>query len=72
MLHAFYINRVKLAGTKTGNDTQIGTEGVYCNGCIRILQASVPNVSSMFSDVRCKCVYLNIVYVSHICCKYFI
>jgi hypothetical protein len=28
MLHAFYINRVKLAGTKTENDTQLGTEGV--------------------------------------------
>jgi hypothetical protein len=28
MLHVFYTNRVKLAGTKTGNDTQIGTEGV--------------------------------------------
>jgi hypothetical protein len=25
-----------------------------------------------FSDVCCKCVYLDVPYVSHICCKYFI
>jgi hypothetical protein len=32
MLHAFYTNRVKLTDTKTGNDTQIETEGVlYIN-----------------------------------------
>jgi hypothetical protein len=29
MLHAFYINQVKLVGTEIGNDTQIRTEGVY-------------------------------------------
>jgi hypothetical protein len=27
-----------------------------CNGCIRTLQVSVPNVSFVFSDVCCKCV----------------
>jgi len=31
----------------------------------------VPNVSSIFSDVCCKCVYLDVAYVSHICCKCF-
>jgi len=39
------------------------------NGCTRMLQASVPNVSSAFSDVCCKCAYLDVAYVSHICCK---
>jgi hypothetical protein len=29
----------------------------------RMLQASVPNVSSVFSDVYCNCVYLDVVYV---------
>jgi hypothetical protein len=33
------------------------------------LQVSVPNISSVFSDICCKCVYLGIAYVSHICCK---
>jgi hypothetical protein len=31
-----------------------------------------PNVSSVFSEVRCKCVYPDVTYVSHICCKCFI
>ena len=34
-----------------------------CNGCTRMLQAPVLNVSSVFSDVRCKGVYLNVAYV---------
>jgi hypothetical protein len=29
------------------------------------LQVSVPNISSVFSDICCKCVYLGIAYVSH-------
>jgi hypothetical protein len=37
-----------------------------------MLQAFVPNISFVLSDVRCKCVYLDITYVSHICCKCFI
>ena len=45
---------------------------IYCNGCTCMFQASVPNVSSIFSDVCCKCVYLDVTYVSHICCKCFI
>jgi hypothetical protein len=43
-----------------------------CNGCTHILQVSVSNMSSIFSDVYCKCVYLDVIYVSHICCKCFI
>ena len=42
---------------------------IYCNGYTRILQAFVPNISSIFSIVCCKCVYLNVAYVSHIYCK---
>ena len=36
-----------------------------------MLQASVPNVSSIFLDVCCKYVYLDVAYVSCICCKCF-
>jgi hypothetical protein len=36
-----------------------------------MLQAFVSNVSSVFSDVCCKCVYLDVVYVSHICLQVF-
>jgi hypothetical protein len=32
----------------------------------------VPNVSPVFSDVCCKCVYLDVAYVSHICFRCFI
>jgi hypothetical protein len=39
------------------------------NGCARTLQASVPNVSSAFSDECCKCAYSDATYVSYICCK---
>jgi hypothetical protein len=45
---------------------------MYCNGCTCMLQASTPNVSYVFPDVCCKYVYLDVVYVSHICCKCFI
>jgi hypothetical protein len=38
-------------------------------GCTRMLQTSVPNVSSAFSDVCCKYAYLDVAYVSHICCR---
>jgi hypothetical protein len=44
---------------------------ICCSCCTCMLQASVPNVSSVFSYVCCKCVYQDIAYVSHICCKYF-
>ena len=37
-----------------------------------MLQAYVPNVLSAFSDICSKCVYLDVAYVSHICCKCFI
>ena len=42
------------------------------NGCTRMLQDSVPNISSVFIDVCRKCVYLDVAYVSYICCKCFI
>jgi hypothetical protein len=29
----------------------------------------LPNVSSVFSDICCKCVYLEVAYVSRICYK---
>jgi hypothetical protein len=40
--------------------------------CTCMLQAYVPNVSSVFLDVRCKCVYLVVAYVSHMSYKCFI
>jgi len=36
---------------------------ICCNGCTRMLQSSVPNVSFVFLEV------LDVAYVSHICCK---
>jgi hypothetical protein len=42
---------------------------ICCNDCTRMLQTSVSNVSSAFSDVCCKCVYLDVAYISHIFCK---
>jgi hypothetical protein len=45
---------------------------IYYNDCTRLLQTSTPNVLSVFSDVCCKFVYLDVVYVSHIYCKCFI
>jgi hypothetical protein len=36
-----------------------------------MLQAFVPNVSSIYLDVCYKCVYLHIAYISHICLHVF-
>jgi hypothetical protein len=36
---------------------------ICCNSCTHMLQASVPNILSVFSDVCCKCVYLDIAYI---------
>jgi hypothetical protein len=46
-------------------------DSICSNGCTRMLQAFVPNVSSMFLDIYYKRVYLDVEYVSHICCKCF-
>jgi hypothetical protein len=45
---------------------------ICCNGCTRMLQAFVPSVSPIFSDVCRKCVYLDVAYALHICRKCFI
>jgi hypothetical protein len=45
---------------------------ICCNGYTRMLQMSVPNVSSVFLDISCKCVYLDVACVLHICCTCFI
>jgi hypothetical protein len=37
-----------------------------------MLQVSVSNVSSVFSDVYCKFIYLDVAYVSHICCNLYV
>ena len=34
-----------------------------------VFQLYVPNVSSAFLDVCCKWAYMDVAYVSHICCK---
>jgi hypothetical protein len=36
-----------------------------CNGCTYVLQMSVTNVSSVFSDVCCRCVYVDAAYMFH-------
>jgi hypothetical protein len=45
---------------------------IYCNDYTCMLQASVLNVSFVFSDVCCKYFYLDAAYVSHICLKVFL
>ena len=51
---------------------KVDRDVAFYNGCTRMLQASVPNISSVFIDVCRKCVYLDVAYVLHICCKCFI
>jgi hypothetical protein len=36
-----------------------------------MLQTSDSNVSSVFLDICCKCIYMEVAYVSRICCKCF-
>jgi hypothetical protein len=45
---------------------------ICCNGCTRMLQISIPNILFVFSDVCCKCVYLDIAYALHLLSKRFI
>jgi len=39
---------------------------IYCNSDTRTFQATIPNVSSVFLNVRRKCVNLDIPYISHV------
>jgi hypothetical protein len=51
---------------------KVNRDVVYIVMVVNVLQMYVNNVSSVFSDVYCKCVYLDVAYVSHICYMYFI
>jgi hypothetical protein len=51
---------------------KVDRDVAYVSVTMRMLQPSVSNVSSVFSGVCCKCVYLNVAYVLRICYKYFI
>jgi hypothetical protein len=44
---------------------------IRCNGYTRMLQVSIPNVSSVFRRML-QVFFLDVAYVSHICCKRFI
>ena len=44
---------------------------ICCNGYTLILQVSIPNVTPIFSDVCCKCVYLDVASVLSGCCVCF-
>ena len=44
---------------------------ICCNGYTCMLQAYVPNVSSVFRRMLQMCLF-DVAYVSHICCKCFI
>jgi len=61
MLQVFHVDAAK-----------VDQDVVYVAMSIHMLQPSVRNFSSIFLNVCCKCVYLNIAYVSHICYKCFI
>jgi hypothetical protein len=45
---------------------------IRCNGYTCMLQAFVSNVSSIFSYACCKCFYLDVTYVLHICLQVFL
>jgi hypothetical protein len=49
-------------------DRDIAYVVIFVHVCCK---ASVPNILFVFSDVYCKCVYLDVAYVSHICRKCF-
>ena len=51
---------------------KVDQDVVYVAMSIHMLQPSVRNFSSIFLNVCCKCVYLNIAYVSHIYCRCFV
>jgi hypothetical protein len=44
--------------------------GVTLQWLYTMLQASVPNVSSAFSDVCYNCAYLDVAHISHICLSF--
>jgi hypothetical protein len=66
MFKVFQMFQKYVASVSDGCCKSISGCCICCNGCTRMLQRSVPDVSSVFSDVCYKCVYLNIEYVSHI------
>jgi hypothetical protein len=45
---------------------------ICCNGYTCMLQVSVSNVSSVFSYECCNWFYLDVAYVSHICCSFYL
>jgi hypothetical protein len=71
MFQVFQMFHVDVASVSCGCCKSRAGCRICCNGCTRMLQAFVLNVSVVFPDVSCKCVYLVITYVSHICCKCF-
>jgi hypothetical protein len=65
MLQVFYMDVVKV----DRDVAYVASVLEACCKCFRgILQVCIQNISFV-SDVNCKCFDLNIVYISHICCK---
>ena len=42
---------------------KVDLDVAYVAKVVHVLQASVSNISSVFSDVCCNCVYLDVAYV---------
>jgi hypothetical protein len=62
MLQVFHMVVAKL-------DRDVADATMLVLVCCKLL---FPMFHLFFSNVRCKCVYLDVAYVSHICCKCFI
>jgi hypothetical protein len=62
MLQVFQMDVVKI-------DRDVTYVAMIVHLCCKGL---LPMFSSVFWDVCCKCIYLDVAYVSHICCKCFI
>jgi len=62
MFQVFHIDVAKI-------DRDVAFVGMVVHVCCKCLS---PMFHLFFSDVCCKCVYVDVIYVSHICCKCFI
>jgi hypothetical protein len=69
-----YIIRVVRCDTAVENLACVQNGGRRDVRIIRVVhkQVSVSNDLSVFPDIRCKCVYLDVTYVSHKYCRCFI
>jgi hypothetical protein len=51
---------------------KVDCDVVYVAMAIHVCYKRHFQMFHLFLDISCKCVYLDVAYVSHICCKFFI